>query len=292
MSNRSITGPLKWHGGKHYLAAKIVALMPKHIHYVEPYAGGLSVLLAKNPEGVSEVVNDLNSDLTQFWRVLQDPADFASFARLMSAVPFSQVEWEESDEVPRPGYSGVVAAAANFFIRCRQSHSGRFKDFAAVTRSRVRRGMNEQVSAWLNCVEGLPEVHGRLKRVLILNKPAIEVIWSEDGPDTLFYLDPPYLHSTRATTGEYDHEMTEEQHWELLNELPGIKGKFLLSGYRSTLYDETARLMDWNRVDIDAPNNAAGGKKKRRMTECVWMNYDPSSVKPRPEAPPRSDVAS
>ena len=46
-----IVPPLKWHGGKNYLARIIVEMMPSHIHYVEPFAGGLAVLLAKNPEG-------------------------------------------------------------------------------------------------------------------------------------------------------------------------------------------------------------------------------------------------
>ena len=53
-----LTPPLKWHGGKHYLAADIIGLMPPHQHYVEPYAGGLAALLAKDPEGVSEVATD------------------------------------------------------------------------------------------------------------------------------------------------------------------------------------------------------------------------------------------
>lgn len=41
--------PLKWWGGKKYLAPRIIDLMPKHLHYVEPYGGGLAVLLNKNP---------------------------------------------------------------------------------------------------------------------------------------------------------------------------------------------------------------------------------------------------
>src|SRR5579859_8049086 len=90
--------PLKWHGGKHYLAPKIVALMPPHLHYVEPYFGGGSVLLAKDPEGVSEVVNDLNYELTEFWLALQDPEAFGRFWGLSKATPFSETEWKIASE--------------------------------------------------------------------------------------------------------------------------------------------------------------------------------------------------
>src|SRR5712692_646888 len=91
ISNR-ITPPLKWHGGKWYLAPKIVALMPPHTHYVEPFAGGLSVLLAKDPEGVSEVANDINGHLSNFWRVLQREDEFSRFRRILEAMPFSELE--------------------------------------------------------------------------------------------------------------------------------------------------------------------------------------------------------
>ena len=85
------SSPLKFHGGKHYLAKKIIELMPPHLHYVEPYAGGLSVLLAKDPEGISEVVNDLHKDLSNFWRVLQGGESFRVFQRLCEATPFSVI---------------------------------------------------------------------------------------------------------------------------------------------------------------------------------------------------------
>src|SRR6476660_6923423 len=94
-----LTPPLKYHGGKSYIAPKIVALMPPHLHYVEPFAGGLSVLLAKNPEGVSEVVNDLDGDLTNFWRVLQDREAFEEFRRRVEAVPFSEAEYEKYQDL-------------------------------------------------------------------------------------------------------------------------------------------------------------------------------------------------
>lgn len=268
-----MTSPIKWHGGKHYLASKLVAMMPPHTHYVEPFAGGLSVLLEKNPEGVSEVVNDLNYELTNFWSALQGEASFAEFKRRVDAVPFSEVEWDGSfAEASATG--GMTGHAVAFFVRCRQSLAGRMKAFASLSRTRTRRGMNEQASAWLTTVEGLSAVHERLKRVVVLNRDALDVIRQQDGPETLFYLDPPYLHETRATTGEYAHEMTADDHRSLLGAITGIKGKFLLSGYASEMYAGYAEAVGWHRTDFDLPNNAAGGNSKRRMVECVWTNYE------------------
>ncbi len=272
---RDVPNPLKWHGGKFYLAPKIVELMPAHLHYVEPYAGGLSVLLCKNPEGTSEVVNDMHGELTNFWNVLKSETDFARMQRILQATPFSEVEFDlvksgvETDD--------AVQRAANFFVLCRQSHSGKKRSFAAITRNRVRRNMNEQASAWISALEGLPAVHARLRRVVILNRKATHVIQGQDGPKTLFYLDPPYMHETRATTTEYgNHEMSIDDHKELLDVISRCTGRFMLSMYRHPLYDEAAAKHNWKRVDFDLPNNAAGGAEKRRMTECVWMNFKPS----------------
>lgn len=273
-----VTTPLKTHGGKHYLATRVRELMPRHTHYVEPYFGGGSVLLAGDGRGVSEVANDLNGNLTNFWRVLQKPDYFRDFHRTVEAIPFSQEEWREAGRhVQCPGMfpeSNVpcLECAVRFFVLSRQSLSGRQDSFTGITRTRVRRGMNGEVSAWLSAVEGLPQVHARMKRVLILRKPALEVIDSEDTPNTLFYLDPPYLPETRATVGEYgDFEMTYDDHRTLLDKLLTVRGKVILSGYLSKLYYSLLR--DWRCVTIDMPNNSAGGKTKQRRSEVIWMNY-------------------
>ena len=273
-----ITQPLKWHGGKHYLAPKIIALMPKHTHYVEPYAGGLSVMLAKDPEGVSEVANDINGPLTNFWRCMACRASFEAFERQAQAIPFCETLWAQAlEKVSKPcDASDMIcqSCALAFFVVCRQSLAGRMTNFAPLSKTRVRRGMNEQASAWMNAVDGLPEVHARLRRVAILNRPALDVIRQQDAPDTLFYLDPPYLHETRATTGEYAHEMSYEQHAELLDVLRSIKGKFMLSGYRSQLYDSAAsEAGNWRLHQFELPNNSAAGKSKRRMVEALWCNF-------------------
>jgi len=275
------------------MAKRIVGLMPPHLHYVEPYFGGGAVLFARDPDrdwyegspeydgsaemrGCSEVVNDINGGLVNFWRTLQDDDAFAAFYRVVEATPFSQARWQAAvqynqDNMPRE--TPCVVSAVNFFIRYRQSRQGLGKDFATLSRNRTRRGMNEQVASWLSTVEGLPKAHERLKRVVILNDDAIDVIRQQDGPRTHYYIDPPYLHETRTATRCYEHEMTEEQHAKLLDVLAGIKGTFQLSGYHNRWYNATAKARGWHCVEFELPNNASGAKTKRRMTECLWVNY-------------------
>src|SRR5262249_53323610 len=188
-----------------------------------------AVLLANDPAGISEAVNDLDGRLTDFWRVLQDPERFRELERVLTATPFSEAEWQGAGDClddPNP-----IRAAVAFFVRCRQSLAGRLDTLGPLTRNRTRRGMNEQASAWLNAVEGLPAVHARLRRVAILCRPALEVIHQQDGERTLFYLDPPYLPGTRSAPDVYGHEMTAADHRELLTVVCQCKGKVMLSGY-------------------------------------------------------------
>jgi DNA adenine methylase len=87
----------------------------------------------------------------------------------------------------------------------------------------------------------------------------------------LYCLDPPYLQETRTSPEVYSYEMTVEQHAQLLDLIRRVKGKVMLSGYYSKLYEEM--LAGWNRYLCDLPNNAAGGETKRTMTEVVWCNF-------------------
>jgi DNA adenine methylase len=280
--NSGLSTPLKTHGGKHDLAKWIVGHMPPHLHYVEPFAGGLSVLLARDPQdrglwmgevakerGVSEVVCDLNRRLTNFWRVLQRPATFDPFLRIVQATPFSEVEWTDAAE--RLDDPDPVERAVAFFVRCRQSLAGRMDSFTGVTRTRTRGNRNAEVNAWWNCVEGLPAVAARLRDVLILDGAALGVIEKHDGPHALFYLDPPYLAETRTAPDVYAHEMGEADHRALLDLIVRREGQVMLSGYGNPLYDD--KLSGWTRHEKEINNHAAGGTEKRRMTEVLWCNF-------------------
>lgn len=282
---------IKRHGGKAYLAQKIVELMPPrcknpnapkaddpgYIHYVEPFFGGGSVLMANDPEGISEVVNDLSQELINFWRVLARPTAFEQFKRMVEATPCSEWHYDIASDEARSMYSTDFGPDATkawaFFVRNRQSRQALGKDFSTLARTRTRRGMNELPSAWLTAIEGLPEIHARLQRVVIRCGDAVPLIRQQDGPRTLFYLDPPYVHSSRVTNGEYEHEMSDGDHAELLQVLSGIKGKFILSGYHSALYDEAAARNIWRLVEFSIDNKASNQKVKPKKIECVWMNY-------------------
>jgi DNA adenine methylase len=285
--------PIKWHGGKYYLANWIISHFPPHLAYVEPFFGAGAVLFARDskrdwflghPEcdlqsngkpkahhaGASEVINDINGELSNFWRCLQDDALFSRFLRRIESTPFSEVEWAAAKAASGSDRDNVERAV-QFFIRYRQSRQGLGKDFATLTRNRTRRGRNEQVSAWLSAVEGLPEAHERLRNVVILNRDAVEVIRSQDGPYVLFYCDPPYLLETRTVQDCYEHEMSNADHERLLKTLREVHGKVILSGYRNAIYDQS--LADWNSVELEIDNKSGSGKTKQKRREILWMNF-------------------
>lgn len=266
------TQPLKWHGGKSYLASWIIEHFPereRYTHYNEPFAGGLSVLFAHDPEGKSEAVNDLNRELADFWFVLANTPD--RMLRALWGTPLSQDVWRDAC-VQDVADSDRVRRATKFFIRYRQSRQGLGKDYCTPT-TRTRRGMNENVSSWLSAVDGLPEAHERLRRVEVRNMDAVKFIEQYDHEKSLFYLDPPYMHETRVTKQDYECEMTAQDHCRLLDCLAKIKGMFCLSGYPNKMYASAAELHGWRSVQREIDNKASGAKSKPKKIEVLWMNY-------------------
>ncbi|MBS0208732.1 MAG: DNA adenine methylase [Planctomycetes bacterium] len=262
-----IRSPVKWYGGKRYLADKIIGLFPTHRVYLEPFGGGAWVLLNKRPVDV-ETYNDLDQRITRLFRVLRDDGD--QFLAKVQLMPYSQVEFNDSKRYPE-GATELDKAICDF-VRWRQSFGGKGQSWSYTT-GRARGGMAGDVNAWWSAIEGLPQVIERLRRVQIVCQPACEAIKRFDHEEGLIYCDPPYVHSTRGKGGTdvYGVEMSDEQHRELASTLANCKSKAIVSGYPSQLYDEL--YAEWNRIDIDIANHAAGGKTKAREVECLWKNY-------------------
>lgn len=271
MDTSQIRPPVKWHGGKHYLAKRIIEQFPPHKTYVEPFGGAASVLLNKPPSSV-EVYNDLDHRITRLFRVIRDHG--AELHRRLSLTPYSEAEFVESANP----VEDEIEQARRDFVRWRQSIGGRGDGFS-LTLHRVRREMADVVSGYLSAIDTeLPKIIERLSTVQILCRPALSVIEKYDSPETLFYLDPPYLPETRAGggTARYEVEMTKEDHVKLAYAVRKCQGKVILSGYPSELYGELYG--DWRILSFDIANHAATGEVKKRMTECLWLNWQEGSI--------------
>lgn len=269
----------KIHGGKFYLAKRIVSEMRPHSTYVETHGGMASVLLNKPPSPV-EVYNDLDDEVVNFFRVLRDRPEV--LIHKLTLTPYAQEEFDAARQADEYQFAlestgtpftppDEVELARRFFVLARMSLGGRAESFS-YTKHRVRRGMADVVSGYLSAIDQeLPKIVERLRRVQIVSMDALDCIRRWDGPNTLFYSDPTYLPSTRTSPKVYRREMTEEQHVALANALNQIQGKAIVSGYPSELYERLYSA--WRRQDFDIANHAAGGDEKRRMTEVLWMNY-------------------
>jgi len=263
----TIRPPVKWHGGKRYLAKRIIKHFPNHRIYLEPFGGGASVLLNKAPVEV-EVYNDIDLRITRLFRVLRDHGD--KFLEKVQLIPYSQVEFEAAACYP-PGATELEMAIYDF-VRWRQSFGGKGQSWSYTT-ARARGGMAGDVNAWWTAIDGLPEVINRIRRVQILCQSALEAIPRFDHPEGLIYCDPPYVHSVRETNSRsvYHAEMSDDEHRKLALVLRKCKASVIVSGYPSPLYEEI--YSGWRTVTFNIANHAAGGKKKARETECLWMNF-------------------
>ena len=258
--------PMPYSGGKSKTAQRIVALMPTHHHYVEPFAGALNVFFAK-PPSMLETINDLDGDIAAFWRVLRtQPNDLE---RMCALTPHSREEYmcartpgQATDDLTRAWRTWVRLTQA------RGSRSNGTSGWKFVAGGGQKMALAKYLDGYVARIMPCAE---RLRSASIENRSAVDVILCYDQPGTLFYLDPPYLASTREHT-IYTVEMgAPEQHEKLLDVLQRVQGKVILSGYRSDLYDTT--LAGWNRVDM--PAHAMTGAKR---IESVWLNYDPPST--------------
>jgi DNA adenine methylase len=254
--------PVAYYGGKTTIASRIVALLPEHGHYVEPFAGSLAVLLAKPPSRM-ETVNDIDRDLMTFWRVLRDrPADLE---RACALTPHSRAEhrlaYQAADD--------ELEHARRVWVRLTQGRAGTlrrtgWRHYQDPGRSYM--SLPGYLRGYCGRIAAAAE---RLAMVSLECRPALEVIADYSRHrDVLLYVDPPYLAGTR-TSVNYRHEMAAEaDHRELSTVLHAAKSAVVLSGYDSDLYRELYG--GWHRAEIATATGQAHAWNRR--TEVLWSN--------------------
>ncbi|MGA7796724.1 MAG: DNA adenine methylase [Candidatus Acidiferrales bacterium] len=263
----SIPSPITWFGGKSRLAPKIIQHFPKHKCYCEPFGGGASVLLAKEPSPI-EVFNDLDGELVNFFRVLRDPRLSARLRRSLEHTPYARVEFLLAQQPT----DDPVEAARRFMVRQRQSFAGKGGEWSfSVAKS--QRGVSSAVMRWRAGIERLPAVHERLRGVQIEHDDWAKVMHRYDGPETLHFLDPPYIRSLRVEGG-YRYELSESDHRELVARLLTVKGMVILCAYNHVKIHGPLERAGWKKVDYDVA--AQSSDHRARRLETLWLS--PSSL--------------
>ena len=268
-----LISPIAYFGGKHRMAKKILQIFPTHTHYVEVFGGGGTLLLNK-PPSANEVYNDVDSAIVDFFRVLQCPQAFQEFERLCIATPFSRElfaeflhDWHLETERVRRVWKWFVCMRQSYGSH--QIHHG--KSFTWAINSVPNR--RSKARQFVSRVDSLPEIHNRFRSVHIENQDFRLIIPKYDYKEVLFYLDPPYVQSTRKGGG-YNYEMTDADHQELLDMIIRLKkAKVILSGYPNALY---AEYLSWNTLDFQVVcvSESLSGNKQTTRTERVWFNFE------------------
>lgn len=218
MVKNQIKSPLSgWVGGKFHLAKKIVALIPEHHCYVEPFVGATWIYFRKEKSQV-EVLNDINLEIVTLYRVVQHHLD--EFIRYFRWVLVSRDEFKRLLEV-NPSTLTDIQRAARFYYLQKSAFAGRIDNpaFGYATTRPPKLNL-------LRIEEDLSQAHLRLYDVFIENLNYLDLIKRYDREHSFFYIDPPYW----GCEDDYGKNIFSRDDFAALAAmLKTLKGKFLLS---------------------------------------------------------------
>ncbi|WP_041523587.1 DNA adenine methylase [Gilvimarinus agarilyticus] len=207
---------IPWIGGKRRLADRIFPLFPSHKCYVEPFAGGAALFfLRPNPADV-EVLNDINGDLVNLYRVVQHHLE--EFVRQFKwALSSRQVfKWLQDTRVET---LTDIQRAARFYYLQQSAFGGLVEGQTYGTATTTPPGLN-----LLRLEEQLSAAHLRLSSTFIEHLSWADCIKRYDRPHTLFYMDPPYWE-----TAGYGVVFGFEQYEQMAKVLASLQGKAIIS---------------------------------------------------------------
>lgn len=264
------TSPLRWIGGKHYLAQHIIDAFPpanNYDCYVEPFGGAAHVLLQKPKMNHIEIFNDVNSDLVNFWiqcrdhaQLLQDRCESLPYAR--------SVYYDYHKSLFDGTVLDPIERATRWFYVLRSS-------FLAEVRVSSPHGwwagpVKSGSSAYCSAMQLFGEIKTRFRRVEIDNRDFEYVIKVHQSSRTLFYCDPPYIDVEKYYVGGF----SLDDHKRLSKLLNTTDAMVALSYYPHSLLDELYPDGKWRRVYFDAVKHSQRRKDvHEKTTEMLLCNY-------------------
>jgi DNA adenine methylase len=251
----SFTGAFKWRGGKSKLAPKIISHFPKHDCYVEPFFGSGAVFFAKQRSKV-ECLNDLNSDIANFYRVVREQAD--EFCERLFLYPHSRDDFnylktqniEELNSLDR---------ALRFYIIVTGSFTGDMCSFATFGHTRGNISVDGKI-------KNIRRISTELDKVSIENVCFKRILKTYDAEQTLFYLDPPYYETSNQ---QYKTPLFKEYDY-IADFMRSQKGKTALSINGHTVVREIFK--EFNIVEFPINYTCEKGENTS-ATELLVMNY-------------------
>lgn len=258
---------LRYHGAKFRLAPWVTSFFPEHKYYIEPYGGAAGVLLNK-PRCKAEVYNDLDGDIVNFFRVVRNLYTRQELVEKLQMTPYSRDEFNKAYEHTED----MIERARRTAIRATMGFgSGGTSMGKTGFRTDLKRDYGTAMDLWVRYPDSLAAVGQRFLGVQIENRPAVDLMLKHDNEDTLHYVDPPYMLHTRNLGGRnrtYRNELTDNDHFELLQVLQKLSGHIVLSGYDTELYNDI--LTGWKKEM--KPSRISAGRGTKTKIECLWIN--------------------
>ena len=238
--------PFQWFGGKGRNLKRILPYIPIGGNpYVEPYAGSLAVLLARQP-APAEVANDIDDRIINFFRTIQNQDTLNELMALLRQTMYSRAEYVRASQLLNSNSLSVLCAWAFMVVlnqgfaghpqRCEPGNWGRNLTHLSNTKS------------WCNKLAYMHCVSQRLANVKFECRDGVDCILEHDNPDAVIYVDPPYVMESRKNKNErYRFEVYN--HDRIIDVLMACKGAVVLSGYDHPLFN---RLTDngWHKIQF------------------------------------------
>lgn len=261
-------------GGKSQYADFITQNLPEHTAYVELFGGGAGVLFNKSESKV-EVYNDLDGDITQFFKMLRDRPD--ELVDWLRRVPFSRELFEDwrtdfyhDDERP----DDPIERAGRFFYLRYTQFSGRYNRAVSMSTSTASGSGTNVPKKFTRKRERLMEFARRFDGVLIENQSFEQVIDRYDDPTTVFYADPPYY----GKEDEYYRVASGFDHSDLAEALDDAEGYWLTSYKEIPPAFEDIAVTVATRERRYSMGSGGKGDGDQNNTERLLMGFDPDQT--------------
>ncbi len=278
MSDKIISSPLNWYGGK--CGNNQRELLKTIINYINNYneiifvdVFGGSGVVAINVKKELRVYNDIYSNLFNFFNVLRDDALCEDLVSRLTLTLYGKETYKDAQN-NLSKVTGSVDKAYYFYIATMQSidsaGSMNHKSGWSYSKKDSRRGMAQAVSRWLrNVDENLPDSVEQIRELQVTNEDAFDCINRWNRSNAIFYLDPPYMKESRVSKEVYNNEFTVEEHKKLIDTLIKVNGNAIISGYDSEIYDKLAQ-NGWSKKEFKVCTSTSPCENNPIRKEVIW----------------------